>query len=50
VTGGIHRHVDMIIPRINDLKARKHVQEKLEREEVTMSDIIETAGRRLMVG
>lgn len=46
VTGGIHRHVDMILPRINDLKARN--ADKLSRGEVTMEDIINTAGRRLM--
>src|SRR5205085_7602040 len=38
VTGGVHRPVDMIIPRINDLKSRKHVQEKLQREEVTLTE------------
>lgn len=48
VTGGIHRHVDMILPRINDLKERN--QPRLEQGEVTMADIITTAGRRLMVG
>lgn len=48
VTGGIHRHVDMIIPRINELTQRN--QGKLENSEITMSDIVDTAGRRLMVG
>lgn len=48
VTGGIHRHVDMILPRINELKARN--RERLERGEVTMADIIMTAERRLMAG
>ena len=48
VTGGVHRHVDMIVPRINEL--RKRNEEKLARGEVTMGDIITTAGRRLMVG
>jgi DNA transposition AAA+ family ATPase len=47
-TGGIHRHVDMIIPRINDLKTRN--QSRLDTGEVTMTDIVTTAGRRLMVG
>jgi DNA transposition AAA+ family ATPase len=46
VTGGIHRHVDMIIPRINELKKRN--ESKLKSKEITMRDIIETAGRRLM--
>lgn len=46
VTGGVHRHVDMILPRINDLKARN--RERLESGEVTMLDIITAAGSRLM--
>lgn len=46
VTGGIHRHVDMIIPRINELKKRN--ESKLKNKEITMRDIINTAGRRLM--
>ncbi len=48
VTQGIHRHVDMIVPRINELATRN--QEQLDAGEVTMLDIVETAGRRLMVG
>jgi len=48
VTSGIHRHVDMIFPRINELKKRN--AEKLATGQVSMVDIIETAGRRLMVG
>lgn len=48
VTGGIHRHVDMILPRINDLKERN--RERLKNGEVTMSDIITAAGSRLMTG
>lgn len=48
VTSGIHRHVDMIIPRVNELATRN--EEQLEKGEVTMLDIVETAGRRLMVG
>lgn len=46
VTGGTHRHVDMIIPRILDLKKRNEA--KLAKKEVNMQDIINTAGRRLM--
>jgi DNA transposition AAA+ family ATPase len=46
VTGGNHRHVDMIIPRILDLKERN--KERLHKGEVRMTDIITTAGRRLM--
>lgn len=48
VTGGIYRHVDMILPRINELKSRN--QQKLASGEVSMTDIIDTAGRRLMAG
>lgn len=48
VTSGNHRHVDMIFPRINELKKRN--ADKLKTGEVSMVDIIETAGRRLMVG
>ncbi|MET0466887.1 MAG: AAA family ATPase [Chitinophagaceae bacterium] len=48
VTGGVHRHVDMIVPRINELKKRN--EEKLASGTVTMEDIVTTAGRRLMVG
>jgi DNA transposition AAA+ family ATPase len=48
VTGGVHRHVDMIVPRINELKKRNET--KLATGEVTMEDIVTTAGRRLMVG
>lgn len=46
VTGGIHRHVDMIMPRILDLKEIN--EEKLAAGKVTMRDIITTAGSRLM--
>jgi DNA transposition AAA+ family ATPase len=48
VTGGIHRHVDMILPRINELKQRN--RDKLERGEVSLLDVINAAGRRLMAG
>jgi DNA transposition AAA+ family ATPase len=48
VTGGVHRHVDMIVPRINELKKRN--EEKLASGAVTMEDIVTAAGRRLMVG
>jgi DNA transposition AAA+ family ATPase len=46
ITGGIHRHIDMILPRIIDLKARN--EKKLAAGEVKLSDIIATAGSRLM--
>jgi DNA transposition AAA+ family ATPase len=48
VTGGIHRHVDMIIPRIRQLKSLN--QEKLASGEVKMADIITAAGSKLMAG
>jgi DNA transposition AAA+ family ATPase len=48
VTGGIHRHVDMIIPRILDLKKRN--ADRLASGEYTMEDLVTTAGRRLMTG
>lgn len=48
VTGGIHRHVDMIIPRIIQLKESSNNQEKLKAGKITMLDIIQSAGRRLM--
>jgi DNA transposition AAA+ family ATPase len=46
VTGGIHRHVDMIVPRILDLKSLN--AEKLTAGGLTMSDIVAAAGSRLM--
>lgn len=48
VTGGIHRHVDMILPRILDLEARN--KQKIDDGEVTMEKIISIAGSRLMIG
>ncbi len=48
VTGAIHRHVDMILPRILDLKARN--EEKLRTGEVKMREIVNIAGSRLMTG
>jgi DNA transposition AAA+ family ATPase len=47
VTGGIHRHIDMLMPRILDLKNRS--KEKLEREEVTMMEIVNKASSRLII-
>jgi hypothetical protein len=46
-TGRIHRHIDMIIPRILDLKALN--EEQIARREVTIKDIISTASSRLML-
>lgn len=48
VTGGIHRHVDMIVPRILDLKQLN--EEKLASKKLKMADIVAAAGARLMVG
>jgi DNA transposition AAA+ family ATPase len=48
VTGGVHRHVDMIIPRINELK--KINEKRIASGEFSMDDIIDVAGRRLMAG
>jgi len=48
VTGAIHRHVDMILPRILDLQSRN--EEKLRTGEVKMREIITIAGSRLMTG
>ena len=48
VTGAIHRHVDMILPRILDLKERN--QDKLATGEVKMEQIVRIAGSRLMTG
>jgi DNA transposition AAA+ family ATPase len=46
ITGGIHRHVDMIIPRVLDLREKN--QAKLEAGTVTMEQIIRVAGSRIM--
>lgn len=48
ITGAIHRHVDMIIPRILDLKKRN--RELIKSGKIQMSDIVNTAGSRLMIG
>ena len=48
VTGGIQRHVDMILPRMLELKSRN--RKKLESGAVTMKQIITVAGTRVMAG
>lgn len=48
VTGGVYRHVGMILPRILQLQACN--QERLVAGEVTMNYIITAAGTRLMTG
>ena len=47
VTQCVHRYLDNAITRILDLKKRN--ADKLKSGEITMLDIIETAGRRLMI-
>lgn len=46
ITGRIHRHIDMIVPRILDLKARNN--KSLSAGKITMREIITAAGSRLM--
>lgn len=48
ITGGIHRHVDMIIPRFLDLKERNI--DRLANGEVKKKDLVSAAGARLMIG
>lgn len=47
ITGRIHRHVDMIMPRILELK--ETYKKALESGEMTILDIIRIAGSRIMV-
>jgi len=46
ITGGVHRQVDLIIPRILDLKERN--RRKLAGGEVTMREIVAMAGTKIM--
>ena len=48
LTGGVHRHVDMIIPRIRHLMELN--RKALAEGKVKMSQLIAIAGARLMVG
>ncbi len=48
ITGGVHRQVDLIIPRILDLKERN--RRKLADGGVTMWEIVATAGTKIMTG
>lgn len=48
VTGGNFRHVDMLLPRAKELANRN--QKSLLDGSIQLEEIIETAGRRLMVG
>lgn len=47
-TGGIHRHVDMMLPRLSEI-IRKN-ETAVESGEVSVISLVEKAGRRLMVG
>lgn len=48
ITDGIHRHVDMLLKRA--IYLRETNKKKLETGEVTMKEIITTAGSRLIIG
>jgi DNA transposition AAA+ family ATPase len=48
LTGGVYRHVDMLIPRVLQLMERH--SEKLESKEASMKDLIDLAASRLMLG
>jgi hypothetical protein len=47
VTGGIFRSVDMMIPRLLELKQRN--EKKLADGSVKMQDLVKTAASRLMI-
>jgi DNA transposition AAA+ family ATPase len=47
VTEGVYRHVEMILPRIIELKSKNHLE--LEEGTVKMQAIINIAGSRLMI-
>jgi hypothetical protein len=47
ITEGIYRHVEMILPRIIELKSKN--RQELEEGTVKMQAIINTAGSRLMI-
>jgi DNA transposition AAA+ family ATPase len=48
ITGGIHRHVDMLIKRVIHLTETN--QKRLRAGEVNMKNIVTTAGSRLIIG
>ena len=48
LTGGVYRHVDMIIPRILQHKSRH--EKKIENGDVSMKVIITAAGSKLIIG
>jgi hypothetical protein len=47
VTGGVFRSVDMMIPRL--LELRQSNEKKLAEGSVKMQDLVKTAARRLMI-
>jgi hypothetical protein len=47
VTGGIFRSVDMMIPRLLELRQRN--EKKLAEGSVKMQDLVKTAASRLMI-
>jgi hypothetical protein len=47
VTGGVFRSVDMMIPRLLELKQRN--QQKLADGTIKMQDLVKTAASRLML-
>lgn len=47
ITGGIYRNVDMLINRIADLKNKN--ADSLASNEVTLEEIVNIAGSRLMI-
>jgi hypothetical protein len=47
VTGGVFRSVDMMIPRLPELKRRN--EKKLADGNVKMQDLVKTAASRLMI-
>jgi hypothetical protein len=48
ITGGIHRHIDMLLKRT--IYLRETNTKKLKTGEVTMKEIITIAGSRLIIG
>jgi hypothetical protein len=47
VTGGVFRSVDMMIPRLLELRQRN--EKKLAEGSVRMQDLVKTAASRLMI-
>lgn len=47
-TGGIHRHIDMMLPRLSEIIQKN--EPAVASGEVSITQLVERAGRRLMVG